>query len=229
MLTYMLVTKTVDEVLVAKTGPKEGPFAPAFVATDDLDELRDRRTTSVYYPCEPGVVPLNSQLRYAITLLPCQVEYARRLQQRGFWKQVTYVFELLCNYMPSPAWTDEVFRRLGVSCGKSVAYRGDGWPGSITVDGRSVPYLQIWSNDVKKWGSPHCKRCRRTCGESDWVVADPWDIVGDMGAGKTLARVQTDEGRRLVAEAVEAGFLVIEHINDAVFDQRIERHSGRRA
>lgn len=228
MLAYLLRTGEIDAALVARTGPAGGPFAPGFAIVDDPTKLRSRRYCSVYYPCDPFETVLQPGLRYAITLLPCQVERLRCLQQSGCWPQVQYVFGLLCHYVPRPEWTGEVCQSLGIEHPNELVYRGNGWPGSITAEGRSSPHLVHWRGNNTGLAMPRCHHCRRCCGESDWTCADPWGLKPrDVGDGKTLVRIHTEQAQNLTDEAERDGAIIVEP-DGGLMKRRLVKHARRR-
>lgn len=227
MLRFMLQTNTVDGAIIARTGPKNGGFAPDCIATDDPDELVDRRTCSVYYPVAPLAVQTDARLLYAVTLLPCQVEALWAMQGQGFYREIGYVFELLCHHTPTGEFTANVCTALKQPP-TDVAYRGNGWPGSITIHGESTPYLAAWGKHASSM-LHRCQRCRRTHStESDWVVADPWGMLGDMGDGKTLVHANTHEAAELIDRAVEAGCIAMESVDEELWHKRMVLHERRR-
>ncbi len=227
LLLYMLEAGVVDQVLIARTGPAGGGFAPGFVATDDPVELRDRRTASVYYPVDPWSVPLDPRLAYAATLLPCQVETLRALQARGELMEIVYVVELLCHHTPTRDYTDAVLAELVVPSPRRVAYRGDGWPGNMTVDGHSVTHMHAWGRHAAPMLA-RCRPCRRTCGAADWTVADPWGLLANMGDGKTLVNIHTSSGGRVMRAAVAHDYLAVQPVDPAAWPARMAAHARRR-
>lgn len=231
-LSYLLDCGHVDQLVVARTGSESGSFQPGFILTSNKCELLHRRTNSVYYPVDP--FGLESQLapekRCAITLLPCQVEMLRALQQEGRFKSVNLVIELLCNYTPKPLWTARVLQLMGMAPEllRQLYYRGDGWPGSITAVSNhwkvSVPLVQAWSQDVATYGLERCIHCGRVWGAADALVADPWRLGAAMEGGKTLLRVNNDQTLDLVQNAVRSGYLMLEPLAEEEFNRSMRPH-----
>jgi coenzyme F420-reducing hydrogenase beta subunit len=228
MLRFMLKTNTVDGAIIARTGPKNGGFAPDCIATDDPDELTDRRTCSVYYPVAPLAVQTDAKLLYAATLLPCQVEALWAMQGQGFYREIGYVFELLCHHTPTGEFTAAICSELKADPTNGLVYRGNGWPGEVEVDGHRAAQPRMWG----RYGAPmlhRCRRCRRTHStESDWVVADPWLIDSVMGDGKTLVHVNTQAASDLVRLATEAGCIEWEPVAESEWERRMVLHERRR-
>lgn len=228
MLRWMLETNVIDRAIIARTGPRGNGFRPECVATDDPEELADRRTASVYYPVSPLSVPRDKRLLYAATLLPCQVETLRKAQAKGLSREIGVVIELLCHHTPRPEFVQRACAQMAVRNPATVYFRGNGWPGEFTADGTSMPYLPTWGRHGATM-LPRCRACTRTCGPADWTVADPWGLGGDMGDGKTLVHAHTCKAWRLAIEAKEAGAIEIEHVDGAEWDRRMDQHAKRRA
>lgn len=229
MVLYLLSVGEIDEMILTRTGPEEGPFHPGCLATTDRQEIASRRSSSVYYPTDPFAVQLDSCLRYAVTLLPCQVEELRKKQARGEWLNVAYVFELLCNHVPSAAWTSKLCESAEISDPRRVVYRGDGWPGKVTIDDdHHVLFLRAWPRDVRDFGLAKCQKCCRIYGASDWVCADPWGLSSTMvGEGKTLVRTVTSMARRLFSDAIRAG-QIQGSSDEGLLQRRLKNHRRRK-
>ncbi len=231
-LSFLLDSGHVDQLVIARTGSESGPFQPGFILTGNKRELLQRRTNSVYYPVDP--FGLESQLtpetRCAITLLPCQVETLRALQERGRFGNIRLVIELLCNYTPKPRWTSRILERMGLApeSAHQLFYRGEGWPGMLTAisDHKEVrlPFDGVWSQDVAAHGLERCVHCGRLWGPSDVLVADPWRLASDMGPGKTLLRVNKDETLELVQDAARSGYLTLEPLAEEAFARAMRPH-----
>ena len=224
MLTYLLQTGQIDAALVARTGAEDDPFQPGFTVVDDPEELRSRRYCSVYHPTDPFETVLQPGLRYAITLLPCQVERLRCLQQSGCWPQVRYVFSLLCAGMPRLEWTQSLFKKQGASTPTDVGYRGNGWPGTMVTSGIESP-IPTWTDDDV---IPRCLRCRRTTAESDWTCADPWGCKQKwVGLGRTLVRIYTKKALHTTGLASLFGLIHAES-DGGLMGRRLFKHARRR-
>ena len=133
----------------------------------------------------------------ASVVLPCENQ------------RTQFVFELICQHMPPLKCTEGV-----------KFFRGNGWPGTTLKDGIETPFK--FTSEML----PRCKKCHRTHSlTADFVCADPWGIDGDMGYGKTLVNVQTEQGRHLMATSGSA--VAYEAIDDAVWTKRMAKHGER--
>ena len=223
MTLHLLETGKIDQMLLTRTGPREGPFMPDCVATNDVLEITSERSTSVYYPTDPFFNVLDPNLTYAITLLPCQVETLRKKQTRGEWLNVFYVFELLCGFMPTPNWTLKLCDDFQAVNPSRLVYREGKWPGNFSIDGRSTEYPKLWPK-IGEYGMPKCQKCTRLYGESDWLCADPWGLPPEeVGEGKTLVRANTLQARILINEA-RLGQVIQTEPDNSLLQVRLKKH-----
>lgn len=202
ILRYLVENKIVDDVIIARTGDNN-KFCPKFIVTHQIDEILSPLTNSVYYPVDPFPIikrGLDNNKRYAITLLPCQVKYLRRLQQRGIAGagNIVFIIELLCNYTPKPEWTNRLIHNP-----TKVIYRTNGWGGEFCASSNTdivcKDFCKIWSNDVISNGLDKCKYCNIGCSRADITVGDPWLISKEnIGDGKTLVFCHTEMGRSIL-------------------------------
>lgn len=132
---------------------------------------------------------------------------------------------IFCAGTPSLKGTIELAKQLGADDPtqiEEVRYRGHGWPGEITAKWRdeetgelktgAVSYEEGWGNTLQKYRQWRCHVCADHTGESaDVSVGDPWYRPVQAGeAGRSLVLVRTEQGRRMIRQAVEAGYLELE-------------------
>ncbi len=149
------------------------------------------------------------------------VDKAKRVRS-ALAEKVGVTIAFFCAGTPTTNATLELLRRLGVDDPSQVVelrYRGNGWPGNATVtlrtengiETRSLSYEESWgeilTND-KQW---RCHVCADHTGEfADIAVGDPWyRSVGSGDQGQSLVLVRTERGRRILREAIEAGYLAL--------------------
>lgn len=225
LLAWLVESGQVDAAVIVRSGDG-ARFRPEAIATDDLQVILSPLTNSTYYPVPMRAVlaGLNPSRRYAACLLPCDAAWLAARRNRGEITCVEFVVSLLCNAVPQPSFTAEILGRLGVdpSAVSSLRYRGDGWPGCVTIHHGA---RQTTLGAVAAWGTvpphipPTCLRCPcLTCPPCDLMAADPWGLAG-IGDGKTLARLVTDRARDAIAACVADGRLRAEPVEDAIFDR----------
>jgi coenzyme F420 hydrogenase subunit beta len=158
---------------------------------------------------------------------PCDIAGANRLMQMDerMRNSIGLTVSIFCAGTPSLAGTRELISRLGVSEElelDELRYRGNGWPGRMTVHFKSVDekrikpesmtYAKGWGEILQKHKQWRCQLCVDHLGEhADLSIGDPWyRPIGDDEQGESLIVVRTERGRKALRAAVEAGYLVVE-------------------
>lgn len=157
---------------------------------------------------------------------PCDIAAANRAaQQRPQLRdKLGFTIGIFCAGVPSIQGTFDLMRHLGAADpGKvrELRYRGHGWPGRMTVvesgpNGRtreaSISYDEGWGNILQKKRQWRCHVCADHTGElADLSVGDPWyRATTPNDPGKSLLIVRTERGRRILREAIVAGYVAVE-------------------
>ena len=106
-----------------------------------------------------------------------------------------------------------------------VRYRGNGWPGRTVftvktgtgTETRSLSYEESWGEILTNHKQWRCNVCADHTGEfADIAVGDPWHRRRDpQEPGRSLILVRTERGRRILADAVAAGYVAVERSDHA--------------
>jgi coenzyme F420 hydrogenase subunit beta len=197
------VLSTSRAQIVERSGSRYAPASPC----DGLQKVEDAPAPCVFIgkPCDCVAVGRTRRIRPALDA------------------KLGLVIGIFCAGTPTTEGTLALLTRMGIedpSKVKSLRYRGDGWPGQATavveVDGkletRKVPYTEAWGEILVEHKQWRCNLCPDRTGETaDVSVGDPWwGGVPDDAPGRSLVLVRTERGRRIVHEAVAAGYLVLE-------------------
>ena len=84
-----------------------------------------------------------------------------------------------------------------------VSYRGNGWPGFVTLNHRSIPYAKasVLPFGRRLWTVPGCDICGDPFGQNedaDLTLMDPWGIGTAHESGQTLVVVGSAVGLQLL-------------------------------
>ena len=158
---------------------------------------------------------------------PCEASAVRSLAlARG--QEPPLILSFFCAGTPSQQATDDLVDELGMPQSAQVTslrYRGAGWPGRFVARGDdgtevSASYHESWGLHLGRTVQWRCKICPDGVGESsDISAADLWRTGArgypqfDESPGVSALLARTERGLRVVAEAVEAGVLVVEPID----------------
>ena len=183
--------------LLANTGSR---YAPAS-ACDGLHRIETAPARCVFIGQPSEVTAL------------CKAEKMRPALR----EKVGLTISFFCAGAPARKGTLELIRKLGLDPAQveDLRYRGNGWPGmfAVRLKGESKPARQI--TYAESWGFVQAFRplsthlCPDGSGEdADISCGDPWyREVKEGERGSSLVIVRTERGRRILREAMAAGYL----------------------
>lgn len=166
--------------------------------------------------------------RFAVVGLPCHIHGIRKLQENdGFWKEkIAYCLGLYCLNNNSFNGTSYFLRAKGINIRdvKNIRYRGEGWPGKITInlqDGGKASFNRPANEPLLSerrllksafhydFMIPRCLTCPDLTSEAaDVAFADPWhlgNLLKKEKKGKTLIRVRGLNGKKLIEDIRSRG------------------------
>lgn len=197
------VLSTSRAQIVERSGSRYAPASPC----DGLQMIEDAPGPCVFIgkPCDCVAVGRTRRIRPALD------------------KNVGLVIGIFCAGTPTTEGTLALLKRMGIddpSTVRSVRYRGDGWPGRAVavvdaggkLETRTLTYQEAWGEVLVEHKQWRCNLCPDRTGETaDVSVGDPWwGGVPDDAPGRSLVIARTERGRRIIREAVAAGYLALE-------------------
>jgi coenzyme F420 hydrogenase subunit beta len=218
---YCLEHEGMDFVLHTGTD-EEKPWENRTVKSRSRNELLSR-TGSRYSPaspCDSLKAVEESDGQCVFIGKPCDVAAvsALRRENSNLDKKLGLVLAFFCAGTPSTQGTLEVSKSLNVlpSEIKSLRYRGNGWPGRFTVEHGDAPmqaslsYEESWGA-LTKYRPLRCNLCPDGLGRmADIACGDAWhDVAGKGSAGLSLVIVRTPRGKRILRDAIAAGYVVL--------------------
>ncbi len=228
MLVHLVESGFVDAVLQT-TASTDLPIGNAPVVSTTRQNIT-AAAGSRYAPSAP-VEGINAQVatnkakgtRYAFVGKPCDAAAMREMCRRDNEIAATFpvILSFFCAGVPSHKGGREVLGKLGTTLQETSVFRfrGNGWPGRATAiarDGteRSMSYHDSWGGVLSRHVQMRCKLCADGTGTAaDIVCADAWesDAAGyplfEEAPGVSLMMARTKLGKRLIAEAREAGLI----------------------
>jgi len=236
LLSFMIDEGIIDGALVTVMD-ENNPLRPkVIIATSKKDVIS--ASGSKYCP-----VPLNIGLRkiaklegcYAVVGLPCHIHGIRKfeLYNRELRRRIRYHFGLFCANTVSFLGTEYLLERYGIQKSNvhRLRYRGEGWPGMITVVTRegekykiqkslsesNILYRSIYSSAFHYDFMPYrCLLCPDQTNElSDISFGDPWlpSLLNSDSAGFSLVVSRTEAGQRVLSLASKRKVIKLYEIN----------------
>lgn len=207
---------------------KDVPYLNESAISTTRKELMEG-SGSRYAPASPcdRLAEVESSSRPVVFIgKPCDVAAAYKAAQErpDLAERLGLTIGIFCAGVPSLGATFDLMRHLGASDPgrvQELRYRGRGWPGRMAVvaskpDGQthsaSVSYDEGWGDILQKKRQWRCHVCADHTGElADLSVGDPWYRPAAPGdPGRSLLVVRTERGRRILREAMAAGYVVTE-------------------
>jgi coenzyme F420 hydrogenase subunit beta len=225
LLVYALEQGIIDGALVTRMN-RDRPWEPEPFIAKTRDEIIEA-STSKYCP-----VPANIMIRellsaqedekFAVVGLPCHIQGIRKAEQayKKLRARVVLHIGLFCSHNDTFWQTDYLLKSMNVSKDdiKSIRYRGDGWPGTMSVQLKSgndsfVPYHKaifphvLWFNAMNR--CLYC--CDLTAELADVSVGDPWvpEIMAKEEVGQSIFLVRTKDTHSLILRAASDACLKI--------------------
>lgn len=173
---------------------------------------------------------------------PCDVVALRKSQAVNpvLDEKVSLAISIFCAGTPATEGTYKILSVLGVKPEEveGIRYRGCGWPGATMVkkvkDGNGqvcqMTYEESWGNILSHYGQFRCRICPDSTGEfADISCGDPWyrEIKPDE-QGWSLALVRTERGRKILHEAIKAGYVKLESVGPSTVPRSQEALLARR-
>ncbi len=226
LLIFALEKGVIDGALVTKMS-EENPLEPfVFVARNKEEIISASRSKYCPVPVNIGLKTiLNDEGLFAAVGLPCHINGIRKA-------------ELINNELK-----EKILLRLGIFCGlgydflateflleqmkirkedvRKIDYRGDGWPGSITIKLKnnsmiSSPYPEYTLHGFGNFISKHCLLCNEEiCELADISFGDAWGLEETAGdkIGSSLVISRTTVGEKILRDAEATGKIQLHRVD----------------
>jgi coenzyme F420 hydrogenase subunit beta len=222
-----LETGFVDGVVVTRMDPRHPLRAHSYIAVDRegvLDAIGSKYTVT-----SPNLLLgalMRREGRFAVVGLPCHIEGLRKAQMAvpRLRRRIVLAVGLFCGTTCTPRGTVVGIRRAGLDPREivSIAYRGDGWPGSfrLTLSSglvKEIPYPDYFDPWFAAHIPPRCLVCPDGTNElADLAVGDAWvdRYAPDQGSGASFVIVRSPAAVRLLAE-LQPGWVHLEEATAA--------------
>lgn len=212
LLIFALEKGIISGALVTKM-KDNNPLEPEPFIARTREELIEA-SKSKYCPVPANIV-LNKILRskdnekFAVVGLPCHIQAIRKAERinKKLGKKIVLHFGLFCNHTPTFLATEYLIEKMKLKkeAIKKLNYRGNGWPGgmSIVLKNDRKLFIPQWSSNY--WGIVfqsfffpiRCTLCNdKLCELADISFGDAWipELVGDrIGTSLIISRNKMTE------------------------------------
>lgn len=212
LLVAALKKGEIDGAIVTRMNP-ESPLEPLTILATTEDEIFEAKG-SKYCPVAANLSLreiLDSNGRYALVGLPCHIQGLRKAQARNrkLREKVAFSISIFCGLNMSPAGTQVMLRRYGISVEDitGIRYRGAGWPGGLQVELQNgqthfEPYRGYFDDHFICYEMHRCNLCTDSYGElADISCGDAWlpEFTDSDDLGTSVVVVRSQRGEELLS------------------------------
>lgn len=223
LLLHLLRSGQIDGAVVTHLSAEDPLRAEPFIARTE-EEVRSA-IGSKYLPVPVNAIlqPIRAESgRFAYVGLPCHIHGLRRAQMMipTLKDKIPFVLGLVCSRTMSHHGWRLVLDKMGVAVGNihELKFRGDGWPGGLTVtmrDGsrKTMPMLGSWFSEIFGgfyFSQPYCVMCDDALADyADIAFADAYlpEVIKTDKTGTSILIGRTETGHNLIEQARLAGQL----------------------
>jgi len=169
LLVYALDEGIIDGALVTRM-KKDKPLEPEPFIARSREEIIEA-SKSKYCPVPANVALkeiLDTDGRYAVVGLPCHIHGIKKAEMvnNKLKQRIVLCLGIWCSTTCSFLATDFVLKRIGVCKGnvKKIDYRGEGWPGGMSIDlndgtKKFIKQQDYWDDNFESFSPRRCRLC----------------------------------------------------------------------
>lgn len=229
-LIYALENKIIDGALVCRMN-KEKPLDPEPFIARSREEIIEA-SKSKYCPV-PANIALNELMKiegkYAVVGLPCHLHGIRKAEQinQKLKERIVIHCGIFCGTTRSFMATDYLLNQMGLSKDdvEKLAYRGEGWPGKLTLKLKtnridkliSVPYVNYYNCTFVAFTPWRCTLCvDHTAELADISFGDAWieKIKKSDNIGTSLIITRSKKMISILNQMCNENFIKLSIIDD---------------
>jgi coenzyme F420 hydrogenase subunit beta len=229
LLIFALENNLIDGALVTRMR-KNNPLEPESFIARTAEEIVEA-SKSKYCPVAANVCLrqiLKENGRFAVVGLPCHIHGIRKAETvfRTLNKRIVLHLGLLCSHTVNFAGTYFLLKKLRLQKDEvsKIAYRGMGWPGSMSIETKnasriSLPLLGDWQAYWPLFASffftpMRCTLCPDQAAElADISFGDAWlPELKSEKSGLSIILSRTSEGESLLSKARSAKVILTKRV-----------------
>jgi coenzyme F420 hydrogenase subunit beta len=246
LLIFALNEGLIDGALVTKMSDSS-PLDPEVFIAKTKDEIIGA-SRSKYCPVPANIAikdVLETDGRFAVVGLPCHIEGIRKAEiiNKELAKKIVLHLGLICNHAPTFLATTYLLEKMNLKKEdvKKIDYRGEGWPGRMSVTLKNGEKKSLRYFDPYYWGyifnlyffTSRCFVCNdKVCELSDISFGDAWGLSNSR-IGESIVVSRNKLGEELLRKAAENSEITLKRISigDVLESQGLDvvkrRHNAR--
>ena len=216
LLIYALESHLIDGALVTGWNPEKPALPRPFIARNRQEIISSAGSRYCPVPANLAVQSiLETPGTFAVVGLPCHIQGLRKAaaQNARLKEKIVLYLGIQCSHTDTFLMTEFLLSRLKIDFSEvtALSYRGEGWPGFMTVvsrDGRrvQVPYFQYIAWHEFNFFTPD--RCLSCCDSlnklADITLGDFWLPGFKKTAGDSVVVARSPAGAALLQRAMAA-------------------------
>ena len=223
ILGYMLEENIIDGAIITRTAFDKGYGTKTFVARTPEEVLSAK--SSIYGPTSPlaAIGDIDLEKRYAFVGLPCHIQGLRKLMKadRKVARAIKFSLGLFCGRGVTSFATDFLLNKFaeGTAGVKAIRYRGNGWPGGLSVEYRNgrkffIPHNSYWPFYLAPYFfCPYrCLSCSDFAAEyADISLGDAWlpEVTETDSIGTSITVVRNEDIHRHFRNMEKSGRITL--------------------
>lgn len=214
LLLFALEHGMINGALVTRM-KKDKPLEPEpFIARTREEIIEASKSKYCPIPANTAlkeIIEAKDDEKYAVVGLPCHIHGLSKAENLNNKLKRKIVLKLgifcscTCNFMG----TEFLISRLGLDINeiKRIDYRGEGWPGSMSIHAKDrvikLPLSRFWDARFTAFSLSRCAFCTDATAEfADISLADAWGLADD-NIGTSLIITRTSMGEQLLQGMLE--------------------------
>lgn len=225
LLIFALEKGIIDGALVTKMNNEEKPLEPQpFIARTGEDIISTAK--SKYCPVPANIALreiLDREGKYAVVGLPCHLHGIRKAEMVSseLRNRIALHVGIFCSGVPNFRATEFLLRRLRLKIEevKTLEYRGEGWPGKMSLklksgEAKLIPYPTYWEGFGGLFFPLRCRMCVDWFSKlADISCGDAWlpELKRDK-VGSSVIVSRTAQGENILQQMMHDGIIELSTI-----------------
>jgi coenzyme F420 hydrogenase subunit beta len=226
LLIYALEERMIDGALVTRM-KKDKPLEPEpFIARTKKEIISASKSKYCPVPANIAlkeIIKAKEGERFAVVGLPCHIHGIKKAEaiNKKLQDRIVLHIGIFCGHAPTSLWTEFHLRRKGIRKEEvaKLDYRGEGWPGRMSISLRDGSKRFILFGDAWGYFSTlfYYRRCILCCDQAaelaDISFGDAWlpEFAGDK-VGKSIVICRNKRGEEILQDAASQGKLELDRV-----------------